>query len=71
MGIRIHLLAILNSNIGITLLIVSILTKHWAGRESKNMHIYEGLWTRCVHHKRNEGKDPKCKPLGEGLGKSD
>ena len=70
MGIRIHLLAILNSNTGITLLIVSLLTKHWAGRENRNIYIYEGLWTRCVDHKHDEGKDPKCKPIGEGLGKS-
>lgn len=71
MGIRIRLTAFLNANLGIILLIIGVATKHWAGRESKKMNIYEGLWTKCTHHKHDENKDVWCRGIETTFGHSE
>lgn len=67
MGVRMQLTAFLNSNLGIILLVVALVTNHWAGRESSKIYVYEGLWEKCTEHTHEDGKPTTCKPLEESF----
>ena len=68
MRLRSDIAAFFLSNIGITLLLIGIFTNHWAGRQNKNILVYEGLFTKCVDHIHEGGKDLTCKLLPQDAG---
>ena len=63
MGLRMQLTSFLNSIFGIVILIIALCTDHWCGRESDDLTIYEGLWTKCTIHHHENGKPKECVKL--------
>ena len=65
MGIKLQMLSFFVVNSGIALLTVAVISGNWASRENDRIHIYEGLWKKCVHHKRSWPTVPRCKTILE------
>ena len=68
MALRSDFAVFIFSNIGISLLLIGIFTNHWASRQNKDIVVYEGLFTKCVDHIHEGGKDLTCKPLPQDAG---
>ena len=53
MGIKVKAISFLAANVAFILLVLGTATDHWAGRENDRLHVYESLFTKCVHHKHS------------------
>ena len=70
MALRSDITAFFISNVGISLLLIGIFTNHWASRQTKDILVYRGLFTKCVDHIHEGGKKLTCKPLPQDAGES-
>ena len=70
MALRSDITAFFISNIGISLLLISIFSNRWASRQTKDILVYQGLFTKCVDHIHEGGKNLTCKPLPQDAGES-
>jgi len=51
MGKKLQLLSFAIANVAIALLAVAVVTNHWATRETSKLHVYEGLFKKCIYYK--------------------
>ena len=51
---KVKTISFLAANMAFSLMILGAATDHWVGRENEKIHVHEGLFRKCVHHKHNE-----------------
>lgn len=58
------MLSFFAANAAIVMLGLSVATSHWSTRENSKLHIYEGLFKKCIYRKITDVL--RCKPLYDG-----
>ena len=64
MGRKLQLLSFASANAAIVLLVGAVVTKSWATRENSKLHVYEGLFEKCILYKLKNNE--RCMEKYEG-----